>query len=128
MRYDINLLNVDKTVLKFWYLVQSGLLPKTHIFYEEVKAFCSRALSCYSPISLGFPEEFPALTSWLQSNQFLHGKGATHFFNGIGGHGQGNLADITMSPAEWIGNHNFSGLSARAISAMSPKSPCDQRC
>lgn len=120
MRYDIDLLKVDKTVLKFWYLVQSGLLPKTHIFYEEVNAFCSRALSCYSPISQGFPEEFPALTSWLQSNQFLHGKGATHFFNGIGGHGQGNLADISMSPAEWIGSHNFAGLSARAISAMSP--------
>ena len=95
-------------------------MPKTHIFNEEANAFCSRALSCYSPISQGFPEEFPALTSWLQSNQFLHGKGATHFFNGIGGHGQGNLADISMSPAEWIGSHRFAGLSARAISAMSP--------
>lgn len=46
-------------------------------------------------------------------------KGQPTFFNGIGGHGQGNLADISMSPAEWIGSHNFAGLSARAISAMS---------
>ena len=37
--YNINLLEVDKTVLMFWYLVKSGLLPKEHIFYEEVKAF-----------------------------------------------------------------------------------------
>lgn len=102
----------------FWYLVKSGLLPKEHIFYEEVKAFCSRALSCFSPVSQAFSQDFPALTSWLQSNQFLHGKGATHFFNGIGGHGQGHLGDVNMSPAEWIQSHNFAGLSPRTISAM----------
>ena len=102
----------------FWYLVQSELLPTTHIFYEQVKAFCSRALSCYSPVAQAFPQEFPALTSWLQSNQFLHGKGATYFFNGVGGHGQSHLGEVSMSPAEWIQSHNFAGLSPRTISAM----------
>lgn len=68
----------------------------------------------------GFENELPALTSWLQSNQFLHGKGASHFFNGIGGHGTGHLANLAMSPCEWIKNHNFAGLSPRSISALSP--------
>ena len=122
MRYDINLLDVDKTVLMFWYLTKSGLLPRTHIFYEEVNAFCSRALSCYSTVSQAFPQEFPALTSWLQSNQFLHGKGATHFFNGIGGHGLGHLGEVSMSPAEWIQSHNFGGLSPRTLSKMNSMS------
>ena len=102
----------------FWYLVQSGLLPKSHIFYEEVKAFCYRALSSLLPSNSRFSEEYPALTAWLQSNQFLHGKGSTYFFNGIGGHGQGHLADINMSPSEWIESHNFAGLAPRSITAL----------
>jgi len=102
----------------FWYLVQSGLLQKTHIFYEEVKAFCSRALSSLFPSNTNFSQEYPALTAWLQSNQFLHGKGSTYFFNGIGGHGQGHLADFSMTPAEWIGSHNFAGLTPRTITAL----------
>lgn len=97
-------------MLKFSYLVQSGLLLRTHTFYEEVSAFCFRALSCYSPISQGFPGEFPGLTSWLRSIQFLYGKGATHFFNSVGGHWKGNLGDVGMSPTEWIKSHNLAGL------------------
>ena len=97
----------------FWYLVQSGLLQKSHIFYEQVKAFCSRALSSLFPSNTNFSQEYPALTAWLQSNQFLHGKGSTYFFNGIEGHGRGHLADINMTPA-----HNFAGLTPRTITAL----------
>ena len=78
--------------------------------FQSIKLF----LSCFASIF----QDFPALTSWLQSNQFLHGKGATHFFDGIGGHGQGHLGDVSMSPVEWIQSHNFAGLSPRTISAM----------
>ena len=102
----------------FWYLVQSGLLQKSHIFYEEVKAFCSRALSSLLPSNPNFSQEFPALTAWLQSNQFLHGKSSSYVFSGIGGHGQGHLADISMTPGEWIETHNFAGLTPRSITAL----------
>lgn len=119
MSYNFNLLNVDKIVLQFRYLVQSGLLPKTHVFFELMRAFCSRALGYLSPVS-NFSDEFPAFMSWLQSNQLLHGKSATHFFSGVGGHEIGHLGSISMSPTEWIQTHNFAGISPRAISAMNP--------
>ena len=94
----------------FWFLVQSGSLPKTHVFYEEVKAFTSKALGWLVPPTADFQSTYRSLTSWLQSNQFLHGKGATHFFNGIGGDGQGHLAEMAMSTEEWIKCHNVLNL------------------
>ncbi|XP_028514449.1 uncharacterized protein LOC114574924 [Exaiptasia diaphana] len=103
-----------------WYLIESGQLPRTHVFYEEVKAFCSRALSPLFSQENNFYQEFPALASWLQSNQFLHGKSATCFFNGIGGNKQGHLADQSMTPIQWINSHNFAGLSTRSITSMNP--------
>ena len=99
----------------FWFLVQSGSLPKTHVFYEEVKAFTSKALGWLVPPTADFQSTCRSLTSWLQSNQFLHGKGATHFFNGIGGDGQGHLAEMAMSTEEWIKCHNFAGVSPRSL-------------
>ena len=101
----------------FWFLVQSGLLPSSHISFQEGKAFCSRARSSIFPSSNKFDVEFLALTSWLQSNLFLHGKSSTYFFNGIGGHGHGHTADMNMTPAEWISNHNFAGLTPPSISS-----------
>ena len=102
----------------FWYLVQSSLLSPKHAFYEEVKAFCSRALSSLLSSPNVFFQEYPALVSWIQSNQFLHGKSATHFFYGVGGHRQGHVADASMFPAEWIKSHNFAGVSSRTITAL----------
>lgn len=43
-----------------------------------MKAFCSRVLSSLFPSNTNFSQEYPALTSWLQSNQFLHGKGSDY--------------------------------------------------
>ena len=102
----------------FWFLVQSGSLPKTDVFYEEVKAFTSKALGWLVPPTADFQSTYRSLTSWLQSNQFLHGKGATHFFNGIGGDGQGHLAEMAMSTEEWIKCHNFVGVSPRSLTTM----------
>ena len=102
----------------FWFLVQSGSLPKTHVFYEEVKAFTSKALGWLVPPTADFQSTYRSLTSWLQSNQFLHGKGATHFFNGIGGDGQGHLAEMAMSTEEGIKCHNFAGVSPRSLTTM----------
>ena len=102
----------------FWFLVQSGSLPKTHVFYEEVKAFTSKALGWLVPPTADFQSTYRSLTSWLQSNQFVHGKGATHFFNGIGGDGQGHLAEMAMSTEEWIKCHNFAGVSPRSLTTM----------
>lgn len=62
-RYDIDLCSVDKIVLAFWYLVQSGLLQKSYIFYEEEKAFYFRALSSLIPSNTNFSQEYPALTA-----------------------------------------------------------------
>ena len=84
------------------YLIDPGNLPRTHIFYEEVKAFCSRALSSLFLQENNFYQEFPALASWLQSNQFLHSKNTTCFFNGVGGNKQGHLAEQSMTPMQWI--------------------------
>ena len=49
VEYNVDLLKVDPTVIMFWYLVLSGLLSPNNAFYEEVKAFCSRALSPFLP-------------------------------------------------------------------------------
>ena len=89
-------------------------------FYEEVKAFCSRALLSLFSQENNFYQEFPALASWLQSDQFLHGKSATCFCNGIGGNKQGHLSEQSMTPMQWINSHNFAGLPTRSIMSMNP--------
>lgn len=77
-----------------------------------------QSTSLFTSSNPNFSQEYPALTAWLQSNQFLHGKSSTYFFSGIGGHGQGHLADISMTPGEWIETHNFAGLTSRSITAL----------
>ena len=110
---------MDDAVVMLWYLIQSGLLPKEHVFYQEVRAFCYRSFGSIFPVR-NFHKMFPSLTAWVESNQFLHGKSASYFFCGKGGFGKGNLADTTMSPKEWIATHNFAGLSPRSITANNP--------
>ena len=103
----------------FWYLVQSGFLSPKHVFYEEVlKSFLSKSTVFSFAIAKCVFQEYPALVSWIQSNQFLHGKSANHFFYDVGGHGQSQVADASMFPAEWIKSHNFASVSSRTITAL----------
>lgn len=93
VRCDIYLCSVDKTVLMFWYLVQSRLLQTLH----------------------------DSILPWLHDyslSSFFTEKVPYNFFNGIGGHGRGHLADINMTPAEWIESHNFAGLTLRTMTAL----------
>ena len=38
-QYNIDLLDMDSAVMMFWYLVQSGLLDKQHVFHQQGDAF-----------------------------------------------------------------------------------------
>ena len=102
----------------FWYLVQSGLLSPKHAFYEEDKAFCPRALSSILPSPNAF---FKSTQLWYhgysQTSSCLE-KVQSIFLYGVGGHGQGHVADASMFPAEWIKSHNFAGVSYRTITAL----------
>ena len=98
------------------FFVQSGLLDKQRVFHQQVDAFCRYSLGSIFPVKK-FSYKFPVLTTWLESDQFLHGKSGSYFFCGKDEHNQGSAADSLTAPAEWISSHNFVGLSPRSITA-----------
>ena len=93
-------------------MVQSGLLHTKHVFYELVKAFYFGSLSSIFP-ETNFQEKYPSLSSCLATNQFLHGKSATHLF-----HGKQDSTMVTCK--QWIESRNFGGLSPRYITSSTP--------
>ena len=115
----ISIIDMDSAVMMFWFFVQSGLLDKQYAFYQQVNAFCRCSLGSTFPVKT-FSSEFSALASWLESNQFLHGKSGSYFFCGKDGNNQGSATDSLTSLAEWISSHIFAGLSLRSIIASIP--------
>lgn len=109
---------MDETVVLFWYLVKSGILTQNHIMYEQIKAFCYGSLNRVFP-ETNFQQRFPRLSSWMATNQFLHGKSSTYLFRGRGAHDE-NQRDISMSPMEWVQAHNFAGITPRSITSSIP--------
>ena len=91
-------------------MVQSGLLHTKYVFYELVKAFCFGSLSSIFP-ETNFQENYPSLSSWMATNQFLHGKSATHLFRG--------KQDSTMVTCkQCIESRKFGGLSPQYITSV----------
>ena len=49
-QYNIDLLDIDGAVVMFWFLFQSGLLDKQHVFHQQVDTFCRRSLRSIFPV------------------------------------------------------------------------------
>ena len=58
----------DSAVMMVWFLVQSELLDKQHVFHQQVDVFCRRSLGSIFPIN--------ALVFRVPSSNILAGKRA----------------------------------------------------
>jgi hypothetical protein len=101
---------MDEAAAMLLYVVISGLLAESHVFYQQIH-------SCLA-VALGFVSEknaavkYPALHAWSAAMGFSFGEACLHMISGIGKHGGGRHRQ--QSSREYFDTHNFYTLSVRS--------------
>ena len=83
----LDLEKVDEAAAMLTFLTTSGIIPQTHVFYRQVYAFCSNALSMIEEQSM--PSLYPALVRLQHAIQFNYKPVASYLLSGRGKHGLG---------------------------------------
>ena len=107
---------LDEAAAMFAFLATSGILPKSHVFYQQVHSFCSHSMGLVDETLL--PKLYPALTRFQHAVQFNCKPVASYLLSGRGKHGCGR--NYRQTPQEYVDSHNFSFLHPRTITRNSP--------
>ena len=100
----------------FAFLTTSGILPKHHVFYEQVHSFCSSAVGLVDEHVLS--SIYPTLSRFQKAIQFNCKPMASYLLSGHGKHRCGRTCHQT--PQEYVDNHNLSFVHPHKIIRNSP--------
>ena len=100
----------------FAFLTAPGILPKHHVFYEQVHSFCSSAMGLVDEHVL--PSPYSTLTRFQKAIQFNCKPMASYLLPGHEKHRCGRTCRQT--PQEYVDTHNLSFFHLRTIIRNSP--------
>ena len=112
----LDLEKLDEAAAMLAFSTASGILQKSHVFYQQVHSFCSNAMGLVKENQL--PQLYPALTRFQHAIQFNCKPVASYLLSGRGKHGCGR--NYCQTPQEYVDSHNFSFLQPRSIVRNSP--------